>query len=91
VLRCADGLELLAAQQAGALAGVELVLLDWMMPRLDGLKCLRQLRAAGFQGQVMVITALCDPVQRQTALEAGANDYVLKTAVLEGVERLLER
>jgi DNA-binding response OmpR family regulator len=83
VLRCGDGGELLAAQRAGSLADVELVLLDWMMPRLDGLACLRQLRA--------VITALCDPAQRQAALDAGANDYVLKTALLDGVERLLTR
>jgi DNA-binding response OmpR family regulator len=91
VLRCGDGGELLAAQRAGSLADVELVLLDWMMPRLDGLTCLRQLRAGGFQGRVVVITALCDPAQRQAALDAGANDYVLKTALLDGVERLLTR
>ena len=43
----------------------------------------------GLEGRVVVITALCDPAQRQAALAAGANDYVLKTALLEGVEGLL--
>lgn len=88
-LRYADGRELLAAQRAGGLVEVELVLLDWMMPQVDGLNCLRLLRAGGFSGRVVVITALCDPAQRQAALAAGANDYVLKTALLEGVEGLL--
>lgn len=91
VLRCTDGRDLLAAQRAGALADVELVLLDLMMPNVDGLSCLRQLRAGGFTGRVVMITALCDPGQRQAAREAGASGYVLKTALLDGVERLLTR
>ena len=36
-----------------------------------------------------MITALCDPAQRQLALAAGANDYRLKTDLLAGVEGLL--
>lgn len=86
VLRCADGRDLLAAAE---LEGIELVLLDLMMPELDGLSCLRSLRAGGFRGRVVMITALCDPAQRQLALAAGANDYRLKTDLLAGVEGLL--
>lgn len=89
VLRCADGGALLRAQRQGALAEMELVLLDLMMPGLDGLSCLRALRAGGFAGRVVMITALCDPAQKQQALAAGANDYRLKTDLLAGVEALL--
>lgn len=89
VWRYGDGSELLAAEEAPRLATIELVLLDLMMPEVDGLTCLRGLRARGFTGRVVMITALCDPTQRQASLAAGADDYRLKTELLEGVDGLL--
>jgi CheY-like chemotaxis protein len=89
VWRCSGGAELLAAEQAAQRAALELVLLDLMMPDIDGLSCLKALRAEGFSGRVVMITALCDPAQRQAALAAGANDYWLSTDLLAGVELLL--
>ncbi|MEB3275504.1 MAG: response regulator, partial [Cyanobacteriota bacterium] len=86
VLRCSGGAALLAAAE---LASVELVLLDLMMPEMDGLSCLKALRAGGFSGRVVMITALCDPAQRQAALAAGASDYRVKTELLDGVTLLL--
>lgn len=64
-------------------------LLDLMMPVMDGLTCLRHLRSRGFRHRVIVITALCDPQQKQLLLEAGADQYLLKTALLEGLRDLV--
>lgn len=82
----ANGLELLASAQ---LPQVDLVLLDLMMPEMDGLSCLQQLRSQGFRQRVIVLTALCDPQQKQLLLEAGADQYLLKTALLAGLRDLV--
>ena len=81
-----NGQELLDSDQ---LEQVDLVLLDLMMPVMDGLACLRHLRSRGFRHRVIVLTALCDPQQKQLLLEAGADHYLLKTAVLEGLRDLV--
>jgi DNA-binding response OmpR family regulator len=86
VLRCGGAAALLAAAE---LAQIELVLLDLAMPEMDGIRCVRELRSRGYAGRVLIVTALCDPAQRLEALAAGANDYLLKTDLLAGVDQLL--
>lgn len=85
-LSCSNGQALLESEQ---LPLVDLVLLDLMMPEMDGLTCLRQLRSQGFRQRVIVLTALCDPQQKQLLLDAGADQYLLKTALLEGFRDLV--
>ena len=80
VLRCREGSELLAQEQ---LDQVELVLLDWMMPGLDGPATLSALADRSFQGRVVVVTALCDPEVQRMAEAAGAAATLLKTEALE--------
>jgi DNA-binding response OmpR family regulator len=86
VLRCGDGRQLLYHPR---LAQVQLVLLDWMMPGLDGAGTLRQLRAQGYPGRVVVVTALCDPAVQTQAREAGATSTLLKTEALAALPQLL--
>jgi DNA-binding response OmpR family regulator len=86
VLRCRDGQELLAH---GQLDRVELVLLDWMMPGLDGASTLAALQQKQFRGQVVVVTALCDPEVKRIAASAGASTTLLKTEALEQLPALL--
>jgi DNA-binding response OmpR family regulator len=86
-LCCSNGQELLDSDQ---LEQVDLVLMDLMMPEMDGLTCLRHLRRLGFRQRVIVLTALCDPQQKQLLLEAGADQYLLKTALLGGLRALVE-
>jgi DNA-binding response OmpR family regulator len=81
-----NGHELLTSDQ---LPKVDLVLLDLIMPIMDGLTCLRELRRQGFSQHVIVLTALCDPHQKQQSLEAGANQYLLKTSLLNGLRALV--
>ena len=65
------------------------VLMDLVMPVMDGLTCLRELRKRGFHQRVIVLTALCDPQQKELILEAGADQYLLKTALLGGLPDLV--
>ncbi|MEZ6023428.1 MAG: EAL domain-containing protein [Hyphomonadaceae bacterium] len=60
--------------------GIELVLLDWMMPERSGLDALQGVRARydAEHVPVIVVTALDDGDIVSTALEAGANDYITK-------------
>lgn len=86
VLCCRAGEELLAQEH---LDQIRLVLLDWMMPGLDGAATLEALQAQGFPGRVVVVTALCDPEVQHTATAAGATDTLLKTEALEQLPQLL--
>ena len=78
-----EGYRVAAAADGGsALALAErdrpdVVLLDLMLPGLDGLSVLRRLRAGG-DPAVIVLTARGDEVDRVLGLELGADDYVVK-------------
>lgn len=65
----------LAALQGG---GFDVVLLDVMMPGMDGLAVLRKLRDAGHRIPVIMLTARGDEADRVVGLELGADDYVAK-------------
>jgi DNA-binding response OmpR family regulator len=58
-------------------AGVRIVVLDVMMPRLDGIEALRRIRRAS-RVPVIMLTARGDDVDRIVGLELGADDYVPK-------------
>ncbi|MFZ3497005.1 response regulator transcription factor [Streptomyces sp. 5.8] len=77
-----------AADGLGALSEVALwqpdaVVLDVMMPVLDGLAVCRQLRAVGDRTPVLVLTALDAVSDRVDGLEAGADDYLVKPFALD--------
>ncbi|WP_440223838.1 response regulator transcription factor [Dokdonella sp. MW10] len=61
----------------------DLVVLDLMLPRLPGLEVLRQLRARGQSMAVVVVSARDQIVDRVAALDAGADDYLVKPFALE--------
>jgi DNA-binding response OmpR family regulator len=65
----------LGALQGG---GFDVVLLDVMMPGIDGLAVLRKLRDAGHRIPVIMLTARGDEADRVVGLELGADDYVAK-------------
>jgi len=78
----------LAADGAEALAGIaatapDVVVMDVMMPRLDGLEATRALRAAGNDLPVLVLTARDAVGDRVEGLDAGADDYLTKPFALE--------
>ena len=63
--------------------GVDAVLLDVMMPRLDGLETCRRLRRDGNALPVLMLTARDAVSDRVAGLDAGAADYVVKPFALE--------
>ncbi len=71
----ADGAGTLEAALAG---GVDLLVLDLGLPRLDGLEVCRRLRSEGHTVPVLILTARADEVDTVIGLDAGADDYVTK-------------
>jgi two-component system OmpR family response regulator len=56
----------------------DVIVLDRLLPGLDGLSVLRRLRAAGIESPVLLLTALGRIEDRVEGLEAGADDYLVK-------------
>ncbi|HEV8473453.1 MAG TPA: response regulator transcription factor [Methylomirabilota bacterium] len=56
----------------------DLVVLDVMLPRLDGLAVLRAARAAGVTAPVLILTARDTVADKVTGLDLGADDYLTK-------------
>lgn len=70
-----DGEEALAYLDAG---NYDALILDIMMPKLDGLEVLRRLRQAGNSIPVLLLTAKSEVEDKVTGLDTGANDYLTK-------------
>lgn len=70
-----DGAEALAYLEAGH---YDAVILDIMMPRMDGLTVLRRLRTAGNRVPVLLLTAKGEVEDKVLGLDSGANDYLAK-------------
>lgn len=79
VERVAAGLPAVERIAAG---GVDLVLLDLGLPDIDGLEVCRRIRAAGYAGGVVVLTARGGELDRVVGLDVGADDYLAKPFAL---------
>ncbi len=66
-----------AALRLIAAAAPDIVILDWMLPGLDGLEVLRRLRQTS-SVPVLMLTARAEEVDRVVGLEVGADDYLTK-------------
>ncbi|MBB6628121.1 response regulator transcription factor [Nocardioides sp. KIGAM211] len=78
----------LATDGAEALAGIagaapDVVVMDVMMPRLDGIEATRALRSAGNDVPILVLTARDAVGDRVEGLDAGADDYLTKPFALQ--------
>ena len=61
----------------------DVIVLDLMLPKVDGLTLLRQLRRRGHTTQVLVLTARDTVEDRVRGLQTGADDYLVKPFALE--------
>jgi two-component system OmpR family response regulator len=72
-----------------------LVIIDRMLPQLDGLSLLKRLRNEGYAGPTLILSAMADTEDRVEGLEAGADDYLSKpfsvSELLARVNALLRR
>ncbi|AJQ95920.1 response regulator transcription factor [Gynuella sunshinyii] len=92
VEQCADGKEglfILASES------FELIIMDRMLPNVDGLTIIRTIRASGNMTPVLILSALDEVDQRVDGLSAGADDYLTKPfsfkELLARVQALLRR
>jgi two-component system response regulator MprA len=87
-----NGTEALAEVQAHR---PDVVVLDWLMPGLDGISVLERMRAAGDKTLVLMLTARDAVENRVQGLESGADDYLVKpfapAELLARIHALLRR
>ncbi len=75
-----EALDLLASSESGE---PDALVLDVLMPQVDGLEVCRRLRRAGSRLPVLMLTARAEVENRVEGLDAGADDYVTKPFALE--------
>ncbi|MGE0331242.1 MAG: response regulator transcription factor [Ramlibacter sp.] len=92
VVQASDGREALAAQDRQP---ADLLVLDLMMPHMDGLDVCKALRARGCTTPILMLTAKSTELDRVLGLELGADDYLTKpfslAELLARVKALLRR
>ena len=74
-VRAADGAQGLEASRAGVF---DVMIVDRMMPRMDGVELVETLRREGNATPVLFLSALGEVGDRVTGLQAGADDYLVK-------------
>jgi len=87
-LPCETGLSLLELLENES---VDLIMLDLMMPGMDGVACLEEMRQRFIKIPVIVVTALNDEIKRKSVHDLGAADYILKPDLFERLPELLDQ
>ena len=90
VSEAANGCE--ALDRLEQLDQVQLVMVDWNMPQMNGLEFVRQVRANSRYDdlRLMMVTTETEASQLVTALEAGANEYVMKPFTKDVIQEKLK-
>ena len=79
ILKAYDGLQAVSMMEKQE---IQLLIIDIMMPKLDGLEVLRQLRKEGLRTPVLLLTAKGEVEDRIEGLDMGADDYLPKPFVM---------
>jgi DNA-binding response OmpR family regulator len=79
---CSSGADALVQAQSEI---YDLVLLDWMIPNMDGLQVCRELRRSGSNVPILMLTARSELGERVMALKTGVDDYVVKPFEIDEV------
>ena len=66
------------ALEQACISDYDLIILDVLMPGINGLEVCRRLRAQGISAPVLMLTARGEPDQRVEGLDVGADDYLAK-------------
>ena len=67
------------------------VFLDYILPQMTGLECVKSLRDQGYSKPVFMFSALYDAELREQSLDAGADDFFLKADFLKDFPSILRR
>ena len=67
------------------------VFLDFILPQMTGLECVKSLRDQGYSKPVFMFSALYDAELREQSLDAGADDFFLKADFLKDFPSILRR
>jgi CheY-like chemotaxis protein len=87
VVRRADGVSALECVEG---AEPDIILIDLMMPRMNGQECVRELRKRGVDVPIVAFTALDDPEVHQDAMDAGCNLVLTKPCKSKELVRQIE-
>lgn len=61
----------------------DLIIMDWMLPKKDGIEVCKAVRAQGIKTPILMLTARFDTTDKVNALDMGADDYLVKPFSLE--------
>ncbi len=88
VVEAGDGVE---AVESVKRHDFDLILLDWNMPNMLGIDALKQIRWLGSKTPVIMVTSEVERSSILAALEAGANDYLIKPFTADTVEKRVKK
>ena len=92
VIKAYDGVEAINVLRSQP---VDLLIIDIMMPKLDGIEMLRELRRRGCRAHAIILTAYSDFEYARSALQLDADDYLLKpfqdNELILAVERIRQK
>lgn len=80
IVEAADGLEALARLGSGK---VDLMLIDWNMPNMDGITLVKKVRETDKQTPMIMVTTEAEKSKVVEAVKAGVNNYVVKPFTAE--------
>ncbi|MBT3317918.1 response regulator [bacterium] len=83
-----DGQSGVEAAKAGKF---DLILMDIVMPGIDGHEAARQIRSAGIEQPIIAVTADAMTGAREKCLDAGMNDYLVKPITLDKLKDMVEK
>ncbi len=84
----ASGIEALPMLQTG---NYDIVMLDLMMPQMDGLETLREIKRRGLKPKIIMITAFSTVQSAVEAIKQGASDYISKPFKIEELTAIINR
>ncbi len=88
VLEAADGLEALSVLEGDR---PDLMLVDWNMPKMDGITLVRKVRETDKSLPIIMVTTEAEKTRVMEALKAGVNNYVVKPFTAETLSEKIDQ
>jgi signal transduction histidine kinase/DNA-binding response OmpR family regulator len=69
----------------------DIIFMDIFMPEMDGVSAVKELKRSGHNGPIIAMTASNDKKEKDQAMDAGMDDYIIKPTRLEDISRMLTK